>query len=401
MYAGGEGPFGAGLAAGKAGAGFSQSETMMTSIGYVVAGFPVSSETLLRDELRALSQVGRASVSIVMRRSEDPAEPAERELANEAQSLTSVSWRRTLSTLMRPTKGAIAAIVYVLRQRRLPRRSLIWNAMKIAAIAQETGCRHLHAHVSGGAAAHAIVAARWIGASVSFACHGEGVCDELEDLPVKLAAADVLVAICSKTANALPTLVPQADAGTIGSSGGPERFRPGGPGAPQRRFLFIGRQVERRNIDDFLIGLFLRGSTSIELVGDRGLADRLRCQAEALRPGGGGRFAGAGTRDGIAGNPAGCVTLEAGSGSPLVVEDTIAMRPPAVTRLPARSCEVTNCERAFLSERDDPVSLAMAVTVAMRDEDGAAMGRRVRQHILDRFSVGATSRALSAAFWAA
>ncbi len=198
----------------------------MTSIGYVLAGFPVSSETLLRDEMQALSQVGRASVPIVMQRCEDPAQPADRELAKRAQSLASVSRRRTLSTLAHPTKGAIAAIVYVLRQRLLPRRSLLWNAMKIAAIAQETGCRHLHAHVSGGAAAHAIVAARWIGASVTFACHGDGVCAELMDLPIKLAAADVLVAVCSETANDFRTLVREAKAGTVASSPGPESFRP-------------------------------------------------------------------------------------------------------------------------------------------------------------------------------
>lgn len=226
------GPSARGLLLARLAQAFSQSETTMTSIGYVVAGFPVSSETLLRDELRALSQVGRASVSIVMRRSEDPAEPAERELANEAQSLTSVSWRRTLSTLMRPTKGAIAAIVYVLRQRRLPRRALIWNAMKIAAIAQETGCRHLHAHVSGGAAAHAIVAARWIGASVSFACHSEGVCDELEDLPIKLAAADVLLAVCSETANAVPTLSRKPMQGRSAPAAARSAFAPAAPARP-------------------------------------------------------------------------------------------------------------------------------------------------------------------------
>ncbi len=114
-------------------------------------------------------------------------------------------------------------------------------------------------------------------------------------------------------------------------------------------------------------------------MGDGGLADRLRRQAEALSLGGRVRFPGAAPGDGIAGDPAGCMTLEVDPGGPVVVMDATAMRPPA-----------------FMF--DDPVSLAMAIAIAVDDEHGAAMGRYARQRIVERFAIGATSRALSAVF---
>ena len=118
--------------------------------------------------------------------------------------------------------------------------------MRIAAIARKAGCDHLHAHFSGGAAAHAIVAARWIGASVSFVCHGHDVYAEPEDLPLKLAAADAVVAVCNDMALDLRALAPEATIATIPCGTDPEAFRPTTRSAPERRLLFIGRLVETK-----------------------------------------------------------------------------------------------------------------------------------------------------------
>ena len=381
----------------------------MKSIGYVLADFPVFSETFVGDEMRAIARRGHRVVPIVMHLRTGPAQSADRELAKVARTLNSASTMEALSTFLRPSKGRSEAVAYVKRQGRLPKRSLFWNAMRIAAIARKAGCDHLHAHFSGGAAAHAIVAARWIGASVSFVCHGHDVYAEPEDLPLKLAAADAVVAVCNDMALDLRELAPEATIATIPCGTDPEAFRPTTRGAPERRLLFIGRLVEQKGVDDLLTALALQGSASVDLVGDGPLAKQLQAQAEALRLGNRVNFLGARPREWIAEHAPSYLALVApfkiapdGSrdSGPMVVKEAMGMEMPVVATRFMGLKETVTPETGFLAEPADPASLAKAIDAAfaMSEEDRHTMGSRARRLMVERFSLDAASRALSCIF---
>ena len=77
----------------------------MKSIGYVLADFPVFSETFVGDEMRAIARRGHRVVPIVMHLRTGPAQSADRELAKARRTLTSASTMEALSTFLRPSKG--------------------------------------------------------------------------------------------------------------------------------------------------------------------------------------------------------------------------------------------------------------------------------------------------------
>ena len=118
----------------------------MKKIGYVLGDFPVLSETFVGNEIRAVVKRGHEVAPIVMRLREGPAQTDDRVLAQHARVLSSASAGSALRAFLSPGPGFASALWYVLRQGRQPRKSLMWNAMKIAAIAREEGCDHLHAH---------------------------------------------------------------------------------------------------------------------------------------------------------------------------------------------------------------------------------------------------------------
>jgi colanic acid/amylovoran biosynthesis glycosyltransferase len=198
----------------------------LKTIGYVLADFPVLSETFVGNEMRAMEQHGHRIVPIVMHLSEGPAQSIDRELAKSAKLPSKVSTFRVLQTLIRPSRQFGSALSFVLRQKRLPKLSLLWNSVKIAALAQDSNCEHLHAHFAGGATAHAIVAARWLGVGVSFICHGHDVYSEPEDLELKLSRADTVIATCNDMAADLSRLAPKCPIEIIACGVDPSGFRP-------------------------------------------------------------------------------------------------------------------------------------------------------------------------------
>lgn len=384
----------------------------MKSIGYVLADFPVFSETFVGDEMRAMAKRGHQVTPIAMRLRAGPAQEADRALAREAQTLASASVWATLWTLARPTSGAFSAISYLLKQQRQPRRSLMWNAMKIAAIARAHGCNHLHAHFSGGATAHAIVAARWIGVSVSFVCHGHDVYAEAEDLPMKLASADAVVAVCNDMASDLRDLAPDSNISTIPCGTNPDAFLASHDQEPMRKLLFVGRLVEQKGIDDLLTAMSIQGSASIDLVGDGPLMATLRDRAQELGVTDRVHFLGARPREWLLENAPHYFGLVApfkiapdGSrdSGPMVVKEAMAMEMPVVATRFMGNKDMITPEIGFLAEPGDPASLAAAIDqcVHLSLAEREAMGRRARARMIKLFSVDASSRALSRVFEAA
>jgi len=384
----------------------------MKSIGYILADFPVFSETFVGDEMRAMSARGHHIVPIVMHLSQGPAQSADRALAAQAKTLSGAGWRDVLAVLLHPSPRAFEALAFVARQRRLPARSLLWNGLKIAAMARKEDCAHLHAHFSGGSAAHAIVAARWIGASVSFVCHGHDVYAEAEDLPLKLRCADAVVAVCDDMAADLRSLAPEALIVNVPCGSDPDAFLPNSDAPAAKRILFIGRLVEQKGVDDLLAALALNHKACIDIVGDGPLLASLRAQAEALGLGERACFLGARPREWLLANAPNYFGLiapfkEAPDGSrdsgPMVVKEAMAMGLPVVATRFMGLKEMVTSETGFLADPGDPASLAAAMNelLLLSTEARAQMGQRARHRMIEVFSLDATSRALSTLFEAA
>ena len=262
---------------------FQQREPAVKSIAYVLADFPALSETFIGNEIRAMQQKGHRVLPIIMHRSSGPAQPDDIRLAATSPSLDDVSWGQAARAALRPSRSAWQALSFVLKQRKLPRLSLLANAMKMAALARRAGCSHVHAHFAGGATAHAIVAARWIGASISFIGHGHDIYSEPEDLPAKLAAADFVVATCEDMAGDFRSLQPGTTVGRITCGTDPERFVPAVTDEHNGRFLLIGRLVGQKGIDDLLRALaLLPDEVTVDVVGEGPLRSELAAQARQL-----------------------------------------------------------------------------------------------------------------------
>jgi len=393
-------------------AGLLPEEAAMKTIGYVLADFPVFSETFVGDEMRAMSRRGHRVVPLVMHLSDGPAQVDDMKLAKSVTKVGATPLLQALATLARPGRDASAALAFVRRQRRLSRHSLLWNAMKMASVARAAGCEHLHAHFSGGSAAHAIVAARWIDASVSFVCHGHDVYAEAEDLDVKLAAADAVVAVCNDMASDLQSLCQSAKIVTIPCGTDPSLFLPVTGGDRSRRLLFIGRLVEQKGLDDLLTALAMQGSASVDLVGDGPLAGELRAKAASLGLGDRARFLGARSREWIVEHAPRYLALVApfkiapdGSrdSGPMVVKEAMAMQLPVVATRFMGLKEMVSPETGFGAEPNDPASLARAIDAAfnLKEEQRAAMGCSARKRMVERFSLDASATALSDVFQAA
>lgn len=384
----------------------------MKAIGYVLADFPVFSETFVGDEIRAVRRLGHKVVPIVMNLRTGNAQAQDRELAREAEVLGGQSTRSALRALARPSASAIAASSFLRRQKRLSARSLLWNALKIADIARRNGCTHLHAHFAGGAAAHAIVAARLAGLSVSFVCHGHDVYAEAEDLGLKLRSADFVVAVCNDMAADLAQLAPEANIITVPCGIEVESLTRRTDAPCNGRLLFVGRLVEQKGLGDLLRAFVQAPAARIDIVGDGPLADVYKEQAAQFVLEDRVRFLGARPREWLRENGPSYLGLVApfkiapdGSRDtgPLVVKEAMAMGLPVVSTRFMGVKETVTEDTGLLSAPDDPASLAHSIRslLAMPQASRTRMGEMGRQRVAQLFTQHTQAQALAAAFEAA
>ncbi|WP_281805223.1 glycosyltransferase [Methylocystis echinoides] len=381
----------------------------MKTVGYVLADFPVLSETFVGNEMRAMEQQGHRVVPIVMHLKDGPAQTLDIELAKTAKLPSRTPVFRVLQILFSPSKNFLSALRFVWSQQRLSRRSLFWNGLKVAAVAKDNGCQHLHAHFAGGATAHAIVAARWLGVGVSFICHGHDVYSEAEDLELKLVSADMVIATCTDMAHDLAQIAPDAQIEVITCGVDPSGFRPAVDSAPIPRFLFVGRFVEQKGIDDLLSAISLHGTASVDLVGDGPLREECRQRAAELGLGDRVRFLGPRKREWLereAPRYLGLIApfkiapdLSRDTG-PMVIKEAMSMGLPVVTTRFMGNKDVVTPGCGFLTEVADPVALSAAIqkVLDLTPPDRATMAARSRARIMERFSLKVQAQSLSQVF---
>lgn len=375
----------------------------MKSIAYVLSTFPVFSETFIGTEMRAMIARGHKIVPIVLQRSEKPGQTLDEAMRPTLVHLDRVPARAAVRALLTPRPAAARGIAFSFAQCELPRRSLIWNALKIAAVARREGCSHLHAHFAGGAAAHAILAARWIGATVSFVGHGHDIYSQPEDLGTKLDHVDFAVATCTDMALDMKREAANARV-TFGPCGvNPDRFRPLANRAEDNgRYLFIARLIPTKGCSDLLRAIaLLRGrglrEIKLDIIGDGPIRADLEAEAADLGLLGRVNFLGARTAEWLTENGPRyralvCTYKIAGSrerdSAPVVAKEAMAMAIPVIaTRFMGFKDMITeDCGRLFEPGDVEDLVRALDAFDALPAETRAAMGRAGRARLEAEFS---------------
>lgn len=381
----------------------------MKVIGYVLADFPALSETFVGNEMRAMAGRGHRVVPVIMHRLTGPAQPEDVRLADEATTLGMARVSHAIAAALRPAASATRALAFIARQKRLGRLSLLLNGLKIAAVARREGCTHLHAHFAGGAAAHAIVAARWIGATVSFIGHGHDVYSEPEDLAAKLASVDFVIGTCADMVGDFESIVPEVKAYRIPCGTDPDRFHAINANEDNGRFLLIGRLVEQKGIDDLLRALaLLPENVIVDIVGDGPLRnDLLEIATElGLQPGRV-NWLGARPQSWIAAEGSKYLALVAPfkmapngerDTGPVAIKEAMAMGLPVIGTRFMGIKEMISAETGLLVEAGDVRGLAGAMQrmMSLTPEERRAMGAAGRHRVEANFTLQSQAQHLSA-----
>ena len=382
----------------------------MKTVAYVIPAFPVLSETFIGNEIRAMEAIGHRIVPMVFDLRNGPAQPEDVELAARFTRIRDISPRLALSSLPLLPR----ALPFLFRQKNLSRRSLAWHALKIAALARAKGCTHVHAHFAGGAAAHAIAAARIAGLPVSFTCNGLGVYAEAADLKAKLQSADAVIAVCDDLTDDLRSIGRSARVVRVPCGTNLDRFHPRPEDRPDNgKLLFIGRLVEQKGIDDLFEALWKlvgRREIRLDIVGDGPLRKWVEENARALNATGFHRISVLGNRnaDWLANNAPGylgvCLPFKvAPDGSrdtgPVVVKEAMAMGMPVISTAFMGVKETVTPQSGILVPPGRPDALAQGISrlLALEPHERRRMGIAGRNRVRARFTLENQARALASA----
>ena len=180
----------------------------MKKIAYVLASYPVLSETFVGTEMRNMQLCGHDIQPIAFHRHEGQYQEQDQALKDNTLFLSEHSKLCAFKGLAYINIGVLKALKFSWQQQGIPFKSLIANALKLLYLAKKNNCNHFHAHFAQGAAATAIVAARLCGATVSFVGHGYDIYATPQDLKLKLNAVDFAIAVCQDMVNDFKELAP-------------------------------------------------------------------------------------------------------------------------------------------------------------------------------------------------
>ena len=356
----------------------------MKKIGYVLANFPVLSETFVSTEIRAMEQCGHEILPIAFDHYGGQYQACDNDLKAKTLYLSDHDNKIALKAISLLRPSMFKGLKFALNQTGIPFKSLLGNALKLAYIAKKHHCTHFHAHFSQGAAATAIVAARLCGLTVSFVGHGHDIYASPQDLPLKLKSVDFAVAVCLDMAWHFRNIAPKANTSLIYCGVDTNRFKSAllehedqirvNP-APinQQKLLFIGRLCETKGLFTLLEALTKIEPSkrpSLDLVGAGVLKDRLidYCKVHALEPFV--NFLGAKQSTWLIENAHNYAALTvpfemASNGDrdsgPVVVKEAMALRLPIITTYFMGCKEMLTQECSLRVPPKDPTSLAKMI----------------------------------------
>jgi len=382
----------------------------MKRIAYILGAFPVLSETYVATEIRSMIARGHHILPIVIHGDTPPSRSIDLLIAADTVHLDQVPFKIAVDSLAFPAQSAAAGMRFALAQTGLPMETLLCNAARIASLARSEGCSHLHAHFAWDTAAHAIVAARLIGATVSFVGHGHDIYGTPIDLPLKLRASDFTVAVCDDMARDLAAQAPGARIETVPFGIDHNRFRPSDHDLPcNGRLLFVGRLVESKGATDLLAALAqlpVGRRPDLDIIGDGPLAASLRQLVHLLGLASEVKFLGTRSWDWIAEHGCAYAALVApfrtGSNGdraagPTAVREAMAMGLPVVATSFMELKDVVDDSCGFLVPvgNHDALAEALVAAVTLAPEQRRAMGGIGRNRVLTLFNAESQAASLS------
>jgi len=258
----------------------------MKNVSYILGSFPVFSETFIGNEIRALRKQGHKITVIAMQGGNNaPAQKDDEELAAEVIYLSSFRKKHRLAALLKYNIRLLKALPFLFSQKELPRLSLLANGALIAMLVKQHGSNHIHAHFAWGQAAHAIVAAKILGISVSFTGHGADIYARPQDLPCKLKYSDTAIAVCQDMVNDFKKLSPETNIELVCCGVDTKKFECKTKKKKPSKWIFVGRLVESKGVDDLLcaIGHLPQGKRPcVDIVGDGPVRQQLEKLTETL-----------------------------------------------------------------------------------------------------------------------
>jgi glycosyltransferase involved in cell wall biosynthesis len=338
-------------------------------------------------------------------------QPDDMKLCEEAIRLSEVETLSALTAAAANPAGLAAAVGFAQRQHGVPRRILLRAAARLAYTARARGCTHIHAQFAQEAAAVAICGARIAGLTASFTAHGQDLGRDDADLALKLAAADLAVAVSEDTAAAFRRLAPHGQIRTIPIGVAPDRFRPL-PGPSNGRLLAIGRLVPEKGYYALLAALGRLNPAlcpGLDVVGTGPLEAELLAVAYGLGLGGSVRFLGPRPSGWIAAEgpryqglvAAGEIAADGGQDSAAVaIKEAMAMGLPIVAAALPGMREVVDASCGRLVAAGDVSALAEALLwlAGLHPAERARLGVAGRARIQERFSLRQQATRLVAAF---
>ncbi|WP_087025919.1 glycosyltransferase family 4 protein [Thaumasiovibrio subtropicus] len=243
----------------------------MKKIGYVIPAFPVLSETFVGVEMRAMREKGHEIQPFAFEATQG-CQPSDTELAQSCQYISATlpkgSWRWL--------RHAHRCHQFLSEQEGFAYLSLLKQGIILAEMAAKAQCEHLHAHFAWHSAATAIVAAKLLNISVSFVGHGADIYSSPQDLDAKLDHASFGCAVTNDMQSHLQQMT-DTPIHYVACGLESEHYpRFNNEWVPLRDFLFIGRLVEKKDLET-LISAFrqLPKTAKLDIVGDGPLYDKL------------------------------------------------------------------------------------------------------------------------------
>ncbi|NLS13439.1 colanic acid biosynthesis glycosyltransferase WcaL [Vibrio sp. SM6] len=378
----------------------------MKNVAFVAPSYPVLSETFIRTEVEAIQNCGH-HVTVMAFELHPWHEPLNHEMVDLTRSN-----RMEMFQHISP-KGLKRALRFIHSQKSLPRRSLFKYGLKLALHCAERDIHHLHAHFCQHTAAHAIVAAKLLGITVSFVAHGHDVYETAFDIKEKINACDFVVTVCQEMQKDFQHLA-KKDIKLLHCGVKVDEFRSlvsakSAPRDSSLRLVFLGRLVEQKGVHylfQALATMAQRDKIELDIVGTGEMENELKSMVIALGLSSQVRFLGAQPHawvkrhladyDGLVApfcfSQTGCVDT-----GPLVLKEAMAVGIPVVTTTIMGCKEIVTAESGFLVPERDVEQLAQALTtfVALKPEQRIAMGQAARQRVENRFNADIQAQQLS------
>ena len=382
----------------------------MKNIAYIIPNFPVLSETFVGTEMRAMQRQGHKILPISLGEGSSDYQPHDESLVAQTIYFQHLNYTHALKGIPCVKSSFTKAIQFAIKQQGMSTKSLLFAAAKLAHVIATHKCTHIHAHFAQASAAIAIVTARLLGITVSFVGHGHDVYVASNELPLKLAASDMAIAVCDAMKDDFLELKASAVVHRVSCGIEPDRFKmlPHQP-KKQKKIVFIGRLCQKKGIEDLLSALALiprEYCPTLDIVGNGELRSSLEALANTLGIQKQVTFLGNKTAEWIIANADQYLGLVAPfkpaingdrDTGPVVVKEAMAMGLPVITTNFMGCKEIVSDETGYKVEVGDIAGLAERIEYLCKlpFEQWQVLSKNGRARVTGLFTSDSQAKVLS------